>query len=109
MHCIYKAPPSLDLKHTATCELAGKDIINGNMALIVLLVFLASIRCYTCEKEKNLHDYCIIGAGPSGLQLGYLLHKAHRDYIIFERSNISGKAVCECMYTPQWYLIEVNT
>lgn len=36
------------------------------------------------------HDYCIIGAGPAGLQLGYFFEKAGRDYVIFERSNNSG-------------------
>ena len=36
------------------------------------------------------HDYCIIGAGPSGLQLGYFFQKAARDYVIYEKSNVSG-------------------
>ncbi|XP_064604123.1 FAD-dependent oxidoreductase domain-containing protein 2-like [Liolophura sinensis] len=36
------------------------------------------------------HKYCIIGAGPGGLQLAYFLERANRDYIIFEKSNTSG-------------------
>ncbi|XP_076451217.1 FAD-dependent oxidoreductase domain-containing protein 2-like [Babylonia areolata] len=36
------------------------------------------------------HDYCVIGAGPAGLQIGYFLKKANRDYVVFERSNVSG-------------------
>ena len=39
------------------------------------------------------HDYCVIGAGPAGLQLGFFFEKAGRDYIIFERSNNTGKFI----------------
>lgn len=35
-------------------------------------------------------DYLIIGAGPAGLQLGYYLEKANRNYIILEASNAPG-------------------
>jgi len=35
-------------------------------------------------------DYCIIGAGPSGLQMGYFLERAGRDYIIYERDPSPG-------------------
>ncbi|CAG5131919.1 unnamed protein product, partial [Candidula unifasciata] len=36
------------------------------------------------------HDYCVVGAGPGGLQVGYFLQSSGRDYIVFERSNKSG-------------------
>lgn len=36
------------------------------------------------------HDYCIIGAGPGGLQLGHYMHLAQRDYMIFERQVQPG-------------------
>jgi ribulose 1,5-bisphosphate synthetase/thiazole synthase len=36
-------------------------------------------------------DYCIVGAGPGGLQMGYFFQKAGRDYVIFEKSNVSGQ------------------
>ncbi|MEA5571636.1 NAD(P)-binding domain-containing protein [Calothrix sp. UHCC 0171] len=35
-------------------------------------------------------DYLIIGAGPAGLQLGYFLEKAKRNYIILEAGNSAG-------------------
>src|SRR6187402_2063386 len=35
-------------------------------------------------------DYLIIGAGPAGLQLGYLLGQAGRDYQIFEAGAAPG-------------------
>lgn len=37
------------------------------------------------------HDYIIIGAGPAGLQMGYFLEKADRDYLILEGSGGSGR------------------
>jgi isopentenyl diphosphate isomerase/L-lactate dehydrogenase-like FMN-dependent dehydrogenase/thioredoxin reductase len=35
-------------------------------------------------------DYLIIGAGPAGLQLGYFLHQAGRDYLILEKGTSPG-------------------
>jgi cation diffusion facilitator CzcD-associated flavoprotein CzcO len=35
-------------------------------------------------------DYLIIGAGPAGLQLGYFLHRAGRDYVILEAGQTPG-------------------
>ena len=35
-------------------------------------------------------DYLIIGAGPAGLQLGYFLHRAGRDYVILEAGATPG-------------------
>jgi len=35
-------------------------------------------------------DYLIIGAGPAGLQLGYYLQKAGRNYLIVEREQSAG-------------------
>ncbi|CAG0881718.1 unnamed protein product [Cyprideis torosa] len=46
--------------------------------------------CLSCCCGTVYHDYCVIGAGPGGLQLGYYLQKAGRDYIIFEKNDIPG-------------------
>lgn len=35
-------------------------------------------------------DYLVIGAGPAGLQLGYFLSQAGRDYCILEANDIPG-------------------
>ncbi|BAY93169.1 MULTISPECIES: NAD(P)-binding domain-containing protein [unclassified Tolypothrix] len=35
-------------------------------------------------------EYLIIGAGPAGLQLGYFLEKANRDYLILESGSTPG-------------------
>lgn len=36
------------------------------------------------------YDYIIIGAGPSGLQLGYFLEKSGKNYLILEAGNSPG-------------------
>lgn len=39
---------------------------------------------------ERIHDYLIIGAGPGGLQLGYYMEKAGRDYLILEGGRRPG-------------------
>ena len=39
---------------------------------------------------KQTVDYLIIGAGPAGLQMGYFLERAGRDYLILERGESPG-------------------
>jgi len=36
------------------------------------------------------HEYCVVGAGPAGLQLGYFLETAGRDYVVLEASPGPG-------------------
>jgi thioredoxin reductase len=36
------------------------------------------------------HKFIIVGAGPAGLQMGYLLEKTGQDYIILERAAAAG-------------------
>ncbi len=31
--------------------------------------------------------YCVVGAGPAGLQLGHFLAEAGLDYVVFERAD----------------------
>ncbi|GAB1599172.1 FAD-dependent oxidoreductase domain-containing protein 2-like isoform X1 [Argonauta hians] len=52
------------------------------------------------------HDYCVIGAGPAGLQMGYFLEEAGRDYIILEKSNTSGNFFTK--YPRHRQLISIN-
>ncbi|HEU4542219.1 MAG TPA: alpha-hydroxy-acid oxidizing protein [Jiangellaceae bacterium] len=40
--------------------------------------------------EPQTVDYLVIGAGPAGLQLGYFLHRAGRDYLILEAGEAPG-------------------
>jgi len=36
------------------------------------------------------HDYIIVGAGPAGLQMGYLLEQAGRDYLLLDAADRAG-------------------
>ncbi|XP_012939152.1 FAD-dependent oxidoreductase domain-containing protein 2 [Aplysia californica] len=53
--------------------------------LLCLLAFIAPL-----ARSCIYHDYCVVGAGPSGLQMGYFLESKGRDYVVFERSNSAG-------------------
>lgn len=51
-------------------------------------------------------EYCIVGAGPGGLQMGYFFQRAGRDYMIFEKSNVSGNFFVQ--YPRHRKLISIN-
>ncbi|HWS55883.1 MAG TPA: NAD(P)-binding domain-containing protein [Pyrinomonadaceae bacterium] len=42
------------------------------------------------ERGGATHDYLIVGAGPAGLQLGYYMEKAGRDYLMLEAGEGAG-------------------
>ena len=53
----------------------------------------------TCNKNNGLdcgvaltskHKYCVVGAGPAGVQMGHFLNKAGMDYAVFERGYRAG-------------------
>jgi len=62
----------------------------------LLIYQLVMKHCY-CMKEgdhvlqmRNVYDYIILGAGPSGLQLGYFFECERRNYIILEAGDAPG-------------------
>lgn len=52
------------------------------------------------------HDYCIVGAGPGGLQLAYFLKHSKSDYVVFERHSGPGAffEVCSCFQNLQSFI-----
>lgn len=56
--------------------------------------------------ETIRRDYCVIGAGPAGLQLGYYLEQAGRSYVILERGDSPGTFFKQ--YPRHRQLISVN-
>ena len=52
------------------------------------------------------HQYCVVGAGPAGLQLGFFLQQAQRDYVILERA--SGPGAFFRKYPVHRQLISIN-
>lgn len=73
---------------------------------LTLFVFLTIFTTCIISSPTIHHDYCVIGAGPSGLQLGYYLQQKNRDYVIFERSNVSGSFYLQ--YPRHRKLISIN-
>ncbi|XP_006865345.1 PREDICTED: FAD-dependent oxidoreductase domain-containing protein 2 [Chrysochloris asiatica] len=51
-------------------------------------------------------DYCVLGAGPAGLQMAYFLQRAGRNYVVFERS--SGPGSFFARYPRHRKLISIN-
>ncbi|XP_077982946.1 FAD-dependent oxidoreductase domain-containing protein 2-like [Glandiceps talaboti] len=58
------------------------------------------------DESDHVNDYCVIGAGPSGLQMGYFLQKAGRDYIIYEKASTVGSFFIQ--YPRHRKLISIN-
>lgn len=61
---------------------------------LALFIFFAHVQsCLGNHNHQNAthpFDYCVLGAGPAGLQMGYFLSKAKRNYIILERNTGPG-------------------
>ena len=55
----------------------------------LLLVSITALAATMCSAAEHRFDYIVVGAGPSGLQMGYYLQRANRNYVILER-NVSG-------------------
>ncbi|KAM6215927.1 FAD-dependent oxidoreductase domain-containing protein 2 [Rhynchocyon petersi] len=55
---------------------------------------------------RTHRDYCVLGAGPAGLQMAYFLQRAGRDYAVFERS--AGPGSFFTRYPRHRKLISIN-
>ncbi|XP_043931265.1 FAD-dependent oxidoreductase domain-containing protein 2 [Protopterus annectens] len=78
----------------------------GYRCILSLLCIIVSL-CQGLLPDSFLHhDYCIIGAGPAGLQMAYFLHHSQRDYLVLERNNISGSFFLH--YPRHRKLISIN-
>jgi len=63
----------------------------------VLIVYIVNLLCCKTSladedprsntQTPNFKQYCIIGAGPGGLQMAYFLQQSNRDYIIYEKGT----------------------
>ncbi|KAK7111989.1 FAD-dependent oxidoreductase domain-containing protein 2-like [Littorina saxatilis] len=89
---------------TLTSSAVALTLVFQLTSLCVLL--LTSLTFALTSDPHHYHDYCVIGAGPGGLQIGHFLEKANRDYIIFERSNTSGSFFVD--YPRHRTLISIN-
>uniref|UniRef100_A0A6J0T8R6 L-amino-acid oxidase n=1 Tax=Pogona vitticeps TaxID=103695 RepID=A0A6J0T8R6_9SAUR len=71
----------------------------------LLLTFALSVAS-SSSHEFLYRDYCIIGAGPSGLQMAYFLQHTDRDYMVFERGHAPGRFFT--LYPRHRKLISIN-
>lgn len=60
-------------------------MVGLNYVLVAVLCLLTLAETAIAEENKKHHEYCVIGAGPGGLQIAYFLHNAGRDYIVYEK------------------------
>ncbi|XP_046721793.1 FAD-dependent oxidoreductase domain-containing protein 2 isoform X3 [Silurus meridionalis] len=58
--------------------------------LLSLISLVLSVLGERSDSSIHHHDYCVLGAGPAGLQMGYFLSRSQRDYIILERNSGPG-------------------
>ncbi|XP_040400734.1 FAD-dependent oxidoreductase domain-containing protein 2 [Cygnus olor] len=73
---------------------------------LLRLALSISALCAACGAAFLYHDYCVLGAGPSGLQAAYFLQRAGRDYLVFERSHAPGSFFA--IYPRHRKLISIN-
>lgn len=67
--------------------------MDSSLHHVILSILISLVHCSLANQHHNgthRYDYCVLGAGPSGLQMGHFLSKAKRDYIIFERNSGPG-------------------
>ncbi|XP_017271956.1 FAD-dependent oxidoreductase domain-containing protein 2 isoform X1 [Kryptolebias marmoratus] len=68
-----------------------KKVMEPNLACFVLFTLFGSVITSLADHNGTRHyTYCVLGAGPAGLQMGYFLSRARRDYIILERNSGPG-------------------
>ena len=58
------------------------------MKMLNFLIF--TLFCVLPTLAVEMTDYCIVGAGPGGLQMGYFMKENHWNYKIFEKENQAG-------------------
>ncbi|XP_063039743.1 FAD-dependent oxidoreductase domain-containing protein 2 [Engraulis encrasicolus] len=88
----------------------GSVTSKDQMELLFLSLLFTLISCHPehqqCANITHHHDYCVLGAGPAGLQMGHFLEKNGRDYIILERN--SGPGSFFNVYPRHRKLISIN-
>lgn len=78
-----------------------------NAVITVLLVCVYKMSLSTSSSAEVInHEYCVVGAGPGGLQIGFYLERAGRDYVIFERDGLAGAFYVK--YPRHRKLISIN-
>lgn len=56
------------------------NMLKANNFLLLLLLSVVAI-----SLSQRDYDYCVVGAGPGGIQMAYFLQKNNRNYIVLEK------------------------
>ncbi|XDC53874.1 hypothetical protein R6Z07M_005056 [Ovis aries] len=79
----------------------------GAPGLLLTIALHLAIYLHPAQAWAPVHrDYCILGAGPAGLQMAYFLQRAGRDYMVFERAPVPGSFFTR--YPRHRKLISIN-
>jgi hypothetical protein len=77
-------------------------------------VVLGALASDALAQELIEKDYCGVGAGPAGCQLGFFWETAQRDYVILEKSDGPGSFYrsvpsAACSHRPKPALLSAHT
>ncbi|XP_016017251.2 FAD-dependent oxidoreductase domain-containing protein 2 [Rousettus aegyptiacus] len=79
----------------------------GSPRLLLTIALYAALTLHPAKASAPLYqDYCVLGAGPAGLQMAYFLQRAGRDYVVFERTPGPGSFFTR--YPRHRKLISIN-
>lgn len=87
--------------------LSASSPLWGSPGLLLIITLHLAITQYPTQASAPLHrDYCVLGAGPAGLQMAYFLQQAGRDYVVLERASRPGSFFTR--YPRHRKLISIN-
>lgn len=70
-----------------------QQVMDSSLPCFILFIVIGCVKCSSDNHDHHngtrTYDYCVLGAGPAGLQMGYFLSKAKRDYIINIHTTLS--------------------
>ncbi|XP_057597914.1 FAD-dependent oxidoreductase domain-containing protein 2 isoform X3 [Hippopotamus amphibius kiboko] len=72
-------------------DLSAAAPLCGLPGLLLTIALHPAVSLRPAQASAPAHqDYCVLGAGPAGLQMAYFLQRAGRDYTVFERAPGPG-------------------
>ncbi|XP_042548979.1 FAD-dependent oxidoreductase domain-containing protein 2 [Dipodomys spectabilis] len=86
--------------------MAGETRLAAAAALWAPLGLLLTLAPHPARGARPHRDYCVLGAGPAGLQMASFLQRAGRDYAVFERAPAPGSFFTR--YPRHRKLISIN-
>ncbi|XP_069855525.1 FAD-dependent oxidoreductase domain-containing protein 2 isoform X1 [Dipodomys merriami] len=86
--------------------MAGETRLAAAATLWAPLGLLLTLAPHPARGARPHRDYCVLGAGPAGLQMASFLQRAGRDYAVFERAPAPGSFFTR--YPRHRKLISIN-